>query len=68
MLVVNLSPGGALVESTLPLQPGARTELQPLGGTLPTLGGCIGRCRVIAIDPMRYEAAVIFDHRLVALG
>lgn len=56
------------MESTQPLQPGARTELQPLGGMLPTLGGCIGRCRVIGIDPMRYEAAVVFDRPLEQVG
>ena len=59
--IIDLGPGGALVESSLLMKPGARTELQLLGPSRCVLAGRIDRCRVVAIDPLRYEGAVVFD-------
>ena len=59
--ILNLSAGGALVESSLRMKPGARAELQLRGPSRCVLRGRIDRCRVIAIQPLRYEGAVIFD-------
>lgn len=59
--IVNLSPGGALVESSLRMKPGARAELQLLGPSRCVLRGRFDRCRVVAINPVRYEGAILFD-------
>ena len=68
VLVVNLSPGGALVESSARMKPGRRTELQlweTLCGTLRrTIGGRIDRCQVTALEPIRYTGAIVFDQTL----
>jgi hypothetical protein len=64
VLVVNLSRGGALVESHARLLPGARAELQLLGKRRHSVRGRVARCRVVALDPIRYEGAIVFDHAL----
>jgi hypothetical protein len=64
VVVINLSTGGALVESTGRMSPGARTELQLLGATKRVVPGRIVRCRVAGLDPVRYEGAIVFDERL----
>lgn len=61
--IVNLSAGGALVESSLRMKPGARTELQLVGPSRCVLRGRIDRCRVVAIDPLRYEGAIVLDEK-----
>jgi len=67
--VVAISPMGALVESLAPIRPGARTEL-----TLDAIDGrrwpvCVEvlRCWVVALEPIRYLAAMRFD-RSEAVG
>jgi hypothetical protein len=67
VVLVNLSRGGALIESTNRMHPGARTELQLLGDARRTIRGRIDRCRVTALDPVRYQGAIVFDERLEGL-
>ena len=64
VMVVNLSRGGALIESSTRMSPGARTELQLLGRSRKAIRGRIERCRVASLDPVRYEGAIVFDDRL----
>ena len=67
IVLVNISPGGALIHSSNHMKPGARTELQLLAHERHVISARIDRCRVIALAPLRYEGAVIFDGRLEAL-
>jgi hypothetical protein len=62
--LVNLSPGGALVESASRLRPGLRTELHLCGTRRRTIVGRIDRCRVTALDPIRYQGAIVFEQLL----
>jgi hypothetical protein len=63
--LINISSRGALIESAHRLRPGARTELQLAGeGLRESVKGCLDRCFVIAIDPMRYRGVVLFDQRI----
>lgn len=62
--VLNLGPGGALVESLGRLNPGTRAELQLTGPSRHMVRGRIARCRVTALEPLRYEGAIVFDARL----
>jgi hypothetical protein len=64
VVVVNLGPGGALVESPTRLAPGARTELQLFGHSKCSVRGRVERCRVSRIEPLRYEGAIVFDGSL----
>jgi hypothetical protein len=59
--VIDLGAGGALIESVGRMTPGARAELQLQGPSRCVLRGRIDRCRVVAIDPLQYEAAIVFD-------
>lgn len=68
ILIVNLSAGGALVESATSLKPGSRADLQRPGAQRAIVRGRIARCRVIGIDPMLYEAAILFEQPLDDLG
>lgn len=68
ILIVNLSSGGALVESPTSLKPGARADLQRPGAERTIVRGRIARCRVIGLEPMQYEAAILFEQPLDALG
>lgn len=61
VVVVNLCAGGALVHSAQRMSPGARTELQLFDTVRHRVTGRIERCRVVAVDPICYEAAVVFD-------
>jgi hypothetical protein len=61
VFLLNLSRGGALIESSARLTVGARTELQLFGPRRRLLAGRVERCRVVALDPLRYEGALIFD-------
>jgi hypothetical protein len=66
VVVVNLSSHGALLESRARMRPGMRAELQLASGeTRRTLRTRVLRCVVSAIDPIRYQGAVLFDERLV---
>ena len=68
VLIVNLSAGGTLVESSNLLKPGARAELHFRRPAHSVVRGRIARCRVIGIEPMMYEAAITFDESLAGLG
>ena len=59
--MVNLSAGGALVESPTRLAPGARTELHLFGSPRCSVAGRVERCRVLRLEPLRYEGAIAFD-------
>ncbi|MGE0862705.1 MAG: hypothetical protein AB7P34_02285 [Vicinamibacterales bacterium] len=65
VVVVNISGHGALVESAARLRPGARTELHLCGGgTRASVTGCIERCQIVGLDPVRYHGVVVFDEYL----
>jgi hypothetical protein len=66
--VVNLSRGGALVESPTRILPGSRTELQLVGERRRRVRGHIGRCVVSALNPVCYQAALIFEEQLGGLS
>ena len=62
--MINVSCGGALIESGNRMHPGTRTELQLSGLPRLVIRGRIDRCRVTQLDPVRYEGAIVFDQRL----
>lgn len=62
--VINVSGGGALIESPNRMAPGMRTELQLAGSPRRVVRGRIARCRVTHLDPIRYEGAMVFDQTL----
>jgi hypothetical protein len=64
--VVELSAGGALIESTAPVRPGATTELglDGVDGQRRAVPARIVRCWVTALDPLRYRSAVTFERLL----
>jgi hypothetical protein len=62
--ILDLSAGGVRITSPKRMKPGARAEIQLLGATRRTLFARIGRCRVTAIAPMRYEGALVFEEWL----
>ncbi len=64
VVLLDLSAGGALVESHARMKPGTRTELQLFGSQRRHVRGQIGRCRVSHLDPVRYEGAIVFDEHL----
>ena len=70
--VLNLGPGGALVEAPARLLPGSRVELHL---TAPGWGWCAGarvlRCQVAALLPehgVRYRAALQFERPMEPPG
>lgn len=62
--VLDISCGGALVESAARLRPGARAELQLLGVPRCMVRGHVNRCHVASLDPLRYRGAIVFDEQL----
>jgi hypothetical protein len=62
--LLNVSRGGALVESATRMMPGTRTELQLAGVPRQIIRGRIDRCRVAGLDPVRYEGAIVFEQAL----
>jgi hypothetical protein len=62
--LLNVSCGGALLESGNRMAPGMRTELQLSGVLRQVVRGRIDRCRVTRLDPVRYEGAMVFDQTL----
>ena len=69
MRVLNLAPGGALVECGTRLRPGASTELQVFRSRMRILRRAyISRCRVSRLAPLVYEAALRFDEPLDIAG
>ena len=70
--VVDLSAGGALIETDWRLMPGVRVELQLGDPTVFTVGGRVLRCYVARLqrDQIQYRGALAFDQCLrgVELG
>lgn len=68
--VVELSAGGALVESAAPVRPGATTELglDGVDGRRRAVRAHVVRCWVTALDPLRYRCAVRFEQVLQGSG
>lgn len=66
--VLNLSSGGALVQSGRRILPGRRTELQLGGPTRRSVMVTVLRCEVRGLAPLRYVAALRFDSALGANG
>jgi hypothetical protein len=62
--VINLGPGGALIESANRMNPGTRTELQLSGAGRRSIPGRIERCAVTGLDPLRYQGAIVFERQL----
>jgi hypothetical protein len=63
--VVNVSRGGASLESSTRMLPGARTELQLSGPSRLMVRGRIAWCRVARLDPVVYQGAIAFDEALL---
>ena len=60
--VLDLGRGGALVESSHPLRPGSRAELQLSAvETRAVVLASVARCWVAALAPLRYRARLVFD-------
>ena len=63
--LVNLGAGGALVQSTRPLRPGARIHVHIAGGThVVRASGHVLRCAVASLssaDGVQYLGALTFD-------
>jgi hypothetical protein len=62
--LLNVSRGGALVESHTRLLPGTRADLQLSGAHRKTVRGRVERCRVAGLDPVRYQGAIVFESAL----
>lgn len=65
--VIDLSPGGALVQTDRPLRPGSRVQIRVvLTHSTVSVAAHIVRCTVSAIHPeygVTYRAALRFDER-----
>ena len=66
--VLNLGTHGALVRSSARLKPGSRSELQFAGSLRKAVSGRIDRSHVVRLEPLRYEAAIVFDEALALPG
>lgn len=66
--VVELSTGGALVESSAQVRPDARTELglDGLDGRRHALRARVLRCWISTLAPLTYRSAVRFEHTFTA--
>ena len=62
--IIDVSAGGALLESRGRMYPGARAELQLLGDSKRMLRGRIARCVVVQLEPLLYRGAMVFDDTL----
>ncbi len=65
--LIDLSPGGALVEADRRLLPGTAVELYiEAQDRRATLRGCVLRCSVVRVRPasMCYRGAIVFDRHL----
>ncbi len=63
--VVNISRGGALVESGAWLRPGSRTELLLCGnGSRASVSGRVDRCHIVGLEPLRYRVVIRFDETI----
>ena len=59
--LLNISRGGALLESHARMLPGARADLQLAGVHRRIVHGHVDRCRIAALDPVRYHGAIVFE-------
>jgi len=66
--VLDLSAGGARLESAGQMSPGARAELQLFGEVRWQLRGRVQRCAVSRLTPLCYEGAIQFDEPCWDLG
>ena len=65
--LIDLAPGGALVETDRRLLPGSGVELQiQAEDRQATMRGCVVRCSVVQVRPgsMSYRGAIAFDRHL----
>jgi hypothetical protein len=65
VFIINVSSGGALLDSQARLSPGARAELQLLGERRRLVRGTIDRCEVVCLAPLRYRGAMVFEEPLL---
>jgi hypothetical protein len=67
VLLVDVSAGGALIEASRPLRPGARVHLQLVTRARTfALAACVLRCAVWSLDPFEgvtYRGALKFEDR-----
>jgi hypothetical protein len=59
--IVDISSGGARLQSAGRIKPGTRADLQIVDGHRRYLRGHIARSRVCCLIPLSYEAAMTFD-------
>lgn len=64
VVLINVSCGGALIASSNRLKPGTTTELQLRGNRRHIVRCRVERCWVAALDPLRYEGAIVFEQQL----
>jgi hypothetical protein len=64
VVLINLSCQGALLESSARLIPGGATELQLTGPQRIAVAARVDRCRVVSLNPLRYEGALVFERPL----
>jgi PilZ domain len=65
--LINISEGGALIESPTRLNPKAAAKLQLFGAVRLRVSGRVQRCRVSSLAPLTYEGAIVFDERIAIL-
>lgn len=62
--VVNMTARGVLVRTPARVLPGKRVDLHLRGtGGRWSVGGRVVRCRIVALSPLCYEAAIELDER-----
>jgi hypothetical protein len=66
--VLNLGTHGALLQCAARVKPGSRGELQLAGRVKRAVCGRIDRARVVRLEPLRFEAAFVFDEAVVWPG
>lgn len=69
VILINISSGAALVESSARLRPGAQTELQlwNAGGRV-AMKARLERCYVSSLEPLLYRGVVVFDRSIDIAG
>lgn len=67
IVLIDIAARGLLIETAARVLPNARVEVQ-LGRseTRCRTSGQVRRCRVVALRPLRYQAAIALDHALEA--
>lgn len=63
--LVDVAARGVLFETAARVLPGARVEVQVgRDGTRCRTAGVVRRCRVVALRPLRFQAAIVLDQPL----